>query len=326
MADQVRRAGGLPRTRHGAVIVPENAEPSRAGFHLLRSITRMKSMARSFAAVRASAGPPGGPVTAGSLQAGLAAAEQHLPGFLAAHGFSPPAGALPRTSAVSSTPAGVDAEGREVYRLEDGTEVLVAGHNADGSPIFVLKDSPDQVVMRMNSRGRPVLAPLSMAQHVMGMDASGRPVLASQPPPAAAAPTGRRTERGEEVFLLADGTEVIVAGHRADGSPIYARADDPTMVVAGLDASGTPVCVARDVVGTNADGSPIFGELPAAVLSPALSGALELMGSRSVQWGAEDPRSGLERRVAEDGTEVYVVGYEQKDACQLRDLQALVFG
>eukprot|EP00892_Ulva_mutabilis_P009077 jgi/Ulvmu1/6541/UM003_0175.1 len=311
VAEQVRKSGGVPRTRDGAVIVPENAPPSRAGVNLLRSVTRMKTMARSFAAGRTSAGPSGGRPTAGSLQAGLATAEHHLPGFLAAHGFSSPTGALPHTAAVASTPSGTSADGHEIHRLNDGTEVLVIGRNPDGTPVFVLKDNPGQVVMRVDSAGRPVLAALPGGQPVMGVDARGQPVFAAQPPPAAAAPTGRLTAGGEEVYLLADGTEVMVVGQRADGSPIYARADDPTMVVAGVDASGAPVCVAREVVGTNADGSPVYGELPASALSSAPSGARERAGS-GLRWaaaGGDGPCAGLERRVQADGTEVFVIGY-----------------
>lgn len=307
VAQQVRKAGGVPRTRNGAVIAPDAAPPSRAGLNLLRSVTRTKSLARSFAAPRTSAAPAGGPAPAGSLQAGLAAAELHLPGFLAAHGLGSPGGVMPRPAAVASTPCGVTADGREVHRLDDGTEVVVAGRNADGSPIFVMKDHPGQLVIGVDADGRPVLAPLPAGQVIVGVDASGRPVLAAQPPPVAAAPTGQRTGRGEDIFLLADGTQVIVAGHREDGTPIYARADDPEMVVTGVDASGAPVCIAREVVGRNADGSPIYGELPAAALTPVASGVRELSESR---WGSgvEDPRAGLERRVAEDGTEVFVVG------------------
>lgn len=293
----------MPRTRNGSVIVPENAEPSRAGLNLLRSVTRMKSLARSFMS-RASAATSSGPAAAGSLQAGLAAAEHHLPGFLAAHGFGTPGGTMPRPAAVASTPLEVTADGREIHVLEDGTEVIVAGRNADGSPVFVLKDNPGQLVMGVGADGRPILAPLPAGQVVVGVDASGRPVLAAAAPPVAAAPTGQRTERGEDIFLLADGTEVIIAGRREDGSPIYARADDPTMVVTGVDASGAPVCVAREVVGTNGDGSPIYGDMPAAALAPVLS------GSGSMRWGSgvEDPRAKLERQIAEDGTEVFVVG------------------
>lgn len=302
VADQVRRGGGVPRTRNGSVIVPEDAAPSRAGLNLLRSVTRMKSLARSFASRSAA---PSGPATVGSLQAGLAVAEHHLPGFLAAHGFGAPGGTMPQPAAVASTPVGVTADGREVHVLEDGTEVIVAGRNADGSPMFVLKDNTGQLVMGISEDGRPILAPVPAGQVVVGVDAGGRPVLAAAaPPPVAAAPTGQRNERGEDIFLLADGTEVVIAGRREDGSPIYARADDPTMVVTGIDASGAPVCVAVDIVGTNADGTPIYGEMPAAALAPVPSGV------GSVRWGSgmEDPRAKLERQIAADGTEVFVVG------------------
>lgn len=68
------------------------------------------------------------------------------------------------------------------------------------------------------------------------------------------------TADGHQILQLRNGARVVVAGYRADGSPIYTDADDPSKVIVGVDTSGALIFGNRPITGTDASGAPIYGD------------------------------------------------------------------
>ena len=171
--------------------------------------------------------------------------------------------------------AGYTADGAPIYTDADDPSKVIVGVDASGAPIFsnrhVIGTDASGVPIYGDASdiGLPAQSAYSSAQtisgvpdrtsfdintsrnsrrSVIGTDASGNPIYVEHGVTLSAvqvAATGQQSAAGQDMFVLADGTHVVVVGRTASGEPIYALADDPRQVIAGLDASGAPVFANR---------------------------------------------------------------------------------
>lgn len=237
---------------------------------------------------------------------------------------------------------GYRADGAPIYAYADDPSRIIVGVDASGTPIFAAcpingKDAsgcpiygdapssgtatksacsseratPEQISSDMHASG-------DSGQIVIGMDASGNPIYGEpgvQLSAIHADATGQLNAAGQDVFVLADGTRVVVVGKTASGDPVYALADDPLCLVTGIDANGAPLIVNRSTIaggrshaGNSSTRASIRQELSGMTSESRLSAPTGVPGTpgsctATLEPGTVPPPQVV---VSEDGTKRYV--------------------
>lgn len=284
-----------------------------------------------------------------SAASGILEAEQSIATNLSSTTPTTPISSAIARIAALAQPCGMTDDGKQILQLGNGVRVMIVGYNADGSPIYADASDPTRVITGVDASGQPmfslspvagpgdwnaspqspahtgIVSEMSRTSFPMpGLDPS-RASLPSEPGSSIRArPTGQRNAAGQEVFVLGDGTRVVITGKTANGEPIYALADDPLQIISGLDTSGAPMFVSKCPSSTRCVGREASA-IPSSPLSGVRSHSREgsLKGSRG-----DTPVSGLDGSgictapiqagtvpapqvvVAEDGTKRYIFSSE----------------